>query len=306
MTMQQPPSPGWTAHDGQTYSGQPPAGWRRASDGRWWPPQQAQELYLKPKRGGIGKVFIMFGVFVLLLGSCGFAVVVLAAAGDGDEIPQAFSAEDTTTTLIDDADQDAVDPAADAEGEADREIVGGDEADDYVSCAFAGEDEVTIEVVNQSPKTSTYWLTVGFFEGGERLGDEVAFINSLRPGERSIEEHFMFDRLGSECEVIEVERFASESDEGEMAEVSACEVGGADVLGDITASLSATNGTPGASDYAIDVAFVDETGTRVGHGSAFIEAVRPGETAPSDVLTTLDARDGLVCEVVSVDRTTSL
>lgn len=178
-----------------------------------------------------------------------------------------------------------------------------DAAGDVVGCTRVDEETIELEVVNHSSETSSYWLTVGYFDdAGRRLADGSEFIDNLRPGERAIESTYVFETEGTVCEVIDVDRFASESDAEEMAEISACEITGTDVFGDVEASVSATNSTSESSDYSIEVAFVDDEGVRRGTGSAFVEVVRPGETAPTDLFTTVDHSPGYRCEVVGVDR----
>lgn len=68
------------------------------------------------------------------------------------------------------------------------------------------------------------------------------------------------------------------------------------------ASVTATNGAPETSDYLIDVALVDSDNIRRGSGVATVSAVRPGESAPDDVLLTTRYQDDLRCEVVAVTR----
>lgn len=239
---------------------------------------------------------------VILVGGC-VALVANALDTASDElvsvttsVPQTDAvtdAENTADTTTDSAAQD--------------EATGGEEIDDVVSCERKDSETIVLELVNNSPKTSSYILTIGFFdEAGTRLADESTFVNYLRPGERTIEEQFMFEEQGTSCEVLDAERFAAESIESELAEVSACEIGDSpDVLGSIQASVAATNGTPETSDYSIDVAFVDAEGVRRGTGSAYVESVRSGETAPTDIFTDLDYAEGYSCEVVAVTRNAS-
>lgn len=273
-------------------------------------PQQVAQ----PKRGsgcfGIA-TGVMVGIVaavVILVGGC----VALVAGGldaADDELVSVTTTPPAETTG--DANADA--PADDtsdlntADDASALDTAGGEEIDDVVFCQRPDPQTIVLEVVNNSSKTSSYILTIGFFDDtGTRLADEPMFLNYLRPGERAIEEQFTFEEQGTVCEVLDAERFAAESIEGELAEVSACDVAGApDALGSIQASVSATNGTPENSDYAIDVAFVDADGVRRGTGAAFVESVRPGETAPSDIFTTLDYDDGYTCDVVAVTRNAS-
>ncbi|MCP4224356.1 MAG: hypothetical protein GY773_13520, partial [Actinomycetia bacterium] len=74
---------------------------------------------------------------------------------------------------------------------------------------------------------------------------------------------------------------------------------------DVMAEISATNSANTNSDYSVDVAILDADGVRRGTGYAYIETVRPGETAPSEIFTTVDYSDDAVCDVVAVIRTES-
>ncbi len=324
-------------------SGQAPAGWyadaNQPGTERWWdgqswtdhvrpmgaPPPPPTAVYEPqatmgglgapgqaatpaPRRGsgcfGIASG-VMVGIIaavVILVGGC----VALVAGGlnaANDELTSVTTSVQQTETEID-AENDA-DTTADSAPQDDAS--GGEEIDDVVSCDRKDAETIVLELVNNSPKTSSYILTIGFFdEAGTRLADESTFVNYLRPGERMIEEQFMFEEQGTSCEVLDAERFAAESIESELAEVSACEIGDSpDVLGSIQASVSATNATPETSDYSIDVAFVDADGVRRGIGSAYVESVRSGETAPTDIFTVLDYAEGYSCEVVAVTRNAS-
>lgn len=303
--MAQPP-PDFVAHDGNTYQWPPPTGWWQAQDGRWYPPQDtmappqqwaapesASRPFWKKKR-----FLIPLGVLLLLI--VGGAVagnpddsdddqgVAAGEAvdndqGDNDDSMASTEQETTTTTAVELA-----------------------ESDDFISCTPIDGESYTLEMVNQSPKTSSYLMTVVLLDdAGARVDDVPEFVNNLRPGERLIEDRIVFSDSGyATCELLELERFASESDAGEMAEV-VCEVTGSDVFGDVDGVVTATNGTPKDSDYSISMAIVDADGIRRGETVAFIERVRPGETAPQDLFTGVDHAAGYGCEVVGVERTAS-
>ncbi len=141
-----------------------------------------------------------------------------------------------------------------------------------------------------------------FDDAGARVADESAFIDNVLPGDHVIEEAYMFEEVGSTCEVIDIDRTDVLGDPALFAEVSACVTGEPDFADDITGSISVTNGATVSMDYSVTVGFYDGSGIRRGTGSAFIETVRPGESAPSDVFTTVDYAADLTCEVVGVDR----
>lgn len=244
-----------------------------------------------------GVMLGIIGAVVVLIGGC--TALLVAASGGGEEtVSVPTSTRDTADTTAEASSGGTSEENADSADESSLS-----EADDVVSCVRIDSETIELEVVNNSPKTSSYIMTVGFFDdAGQRLADETSFLNYLRPGERAIEQQFVFEEQGAACEVIDLDRFAAESIAGELAEVSECEVGAPDAFGDFQASVSATNGTPETSTYSVDVAFVDPEGVRRGSGSTFIEAVRPGETAPADIFTTVAHADGYSCEVVAVIR----
>ncbi len=279
------------------------------------PPQAAPPV--ESKRSGCfgiatGVMFGILGALVLGLGGCVAFVAISASSDDGQVSTQTSSpAGDSQSgdSESEDSEPDG-DPEAgeevEAGAEADEEVEGGAEADDIVSCERTTSQEIVLEVVNNSPKTSTYWLTVAFFdEAGNRVADQPTTLSDLRPGERAIESHFTFEEAGQTCEVVDVDRFAAESDPDELAEVGPCTIVGENALGGIEASLEVTNESPETSDYLIAVAFVDADGVRRGSGDVFIEAVRTGETAPGDVFGATSFQPGYSCEVVNADRTAS-
>lgn len=321
--MTQTPSDGWADGRGAMHPGFPPPGFWQATDGRWYPPemapqqqpppqpQYAQPQYAQPQYAPAPTpkkkrtvLWVILGLMVLMLGGCTALLVAGAAlVGDVDgAVTEAIDSSDLsieTTTIVEE-------DIASTPDDSELEVVGGEEALDAGGCTRIDSDNITIEVTNNSPKTSSYFLTVGYFDaGGQRLADTTEILNHLRPGERSSETYFLFDVPDGDCEVIEVERFAAESDAGELAEISPCEILGVDALGDVQATVTATNGTPETSDYNVDVAFVNSEGIRVGSGFTFIEAVRTGESAPSEVFSVLDNQSGLTCEVVAVIRNAS-
>ncbi len=252
-----------------------------------------------------GVMFGIIGAVVLLIGGC---TAFIAFSLDRDELVS-IGASSTTESApgVERSDGEASGDQDMSDGGETSQDAGGSESDDIVSCSRVDADAIVLEVVNNSSKTSSYVLTIGFFDdAGQRLADEIAFLNYLRPGERAIEEQFVFEERGTVCEVIDADRFAAESIAAEVAEISDCEISGQpDVFGDFQATVSATNGSPETSDYSIEVAFVDPDGIRRGTGSAFIEAVRPGETAPGDLFSSANFAEGYTCELIGVIRNAS-
>ncbi len=261
------------------------------------------------------KLPLIIGVVVgcvVLLGGCVAAALVIA--NDDDE---PLEATDTTTTdtvnptdevtPADDVTDDdgADDPATDEAAAAADPVGDSDEVGDVVSCTRVDSENIILEVVNSSPNTSTYFLTVAFLDdGGQRLADEIAFVNYLRPGERAIEQQFTFEEQGTQCEVIEVDRVLADSPPDVLADIGPCQLlSEADFLGDFQAETTATNSTSETSNYVIEVGLIDPDGIRRGTGVAFVDAVRPGETAPTEVFTTTEFATGYTCEIVGASRT---
>lgn len=211
--------------------------------------------------------------------------------------------EDQAAEVRTDPTDDERAPGSDDPATDDLEASGAaDEIDDVRSCSWVG-DEVVIELVNNSSKTSDYVVTTAYLdEGGRRVGDEVQFLNAVRPDEEVREKLLAGEEPTAGCDVIDVERYAAESAAEEFAEVGPCELGPPDFADDATATLTATNSSSEISDYFVDAAFLDDAGVRIGHGTTNVSSVRPGESAPGDVLSFSDAAGIMSCEVVSVTR----
>ncbi len=221
-------------------------------------------------------------------------------SSSGGATSETTSAADTGSVGQSDGESD------DGSGEGTSGLTG-DGSDDVVSCTRIDEDTIILQMVNNGDETSSYWLTVGFFDdAGTRLADESSFVNFLRPGERSIEEHFVFEEAGTVCEVLDIDRFPGVSSAEELAEAGECVIAAEpDSFDDFAASLSITNSTTTTSDYSVEVAFVDPGGIRRGTGSVYIEAVRAAETAPGNIFSSTDFVQGYSCEIVGVTRTDS-
>jgi hypothetical protein len=139
---------------------------------------------------------------------------------------------------------------------------------------------------------------------GQRIADETFFLNHVRPDERATDAHFAFNAGdATSCEIAEVDRLSAQSPD-DVNEVT-CEVTGVDVIGDISAALTATNGSSELSDYLISATLMRD-GVRIGTVDAVIENVQPGQSAPGEGLSIVDGpADGVTCEVVHVERTAS-
>jgi hypothetical protein len=250
------------------------------------------------KRSMIARCSLPALALVLTLSSC---------ASDLGDDGEAADTTDTTAAAGDTTTSESVpEQLASADDTAPTDDGAfGDEAADIVGCTRIDDEYIEIELQNSLPVSATYWLTVGLYDDANtRLGDTSVFVNYVRAGERAIEQSYVFEDDGpgfSTCEVIDTDRFADEIDSDLLASVSACEVTGEDFAGDIEGSISVTNNGAAMSDFNVTVAFVDGDGVRRGTGSSSVEAVAPGETAPSEVYSTVPYSAGMLCDVVAVD-----
>lgn len=269
------------------------------------PPPPAQST---PTSRGGKKAWLLIGTAVLAI-----VILAVAATGSGDEAPQAQAvdplpaAAPTTDTDLESDPASPSDPPSTVSSEAGAVAASGDadEVDDVSSCTWTG-DEVTIALVNDSSKTSTYWVTTAYLDGdGNRVADEIHFVNAVRPNETAIEATLSLEHPTPSCEVTDVQRWAEVSDPAEMSEIGACQLGAPDVFGHAAGSLTARNGSSEISDYMVAVAFVNPVGFRIGSGTVIIESVRPGESAPGDVFSFAAPEGIAACDVVAVERTAS-
>lgn len=269
------------------------------------------------------------GGLIAALGALGLLVVVLAGAGiyalgrEGENVATDVTSTTETTVLDGRSDDTSVSDTSVGDTGTTATTTGTGEATETTErtlsgvtsapgagqigggsgCEIIDDTTILVEFVNDGPTLQSYFLTVGFFEGGTRQGDTVAIVGNLRPGERTIEETFYFDQSGTECEILDVDGFDVSYDDAALGDVSPCAITGVDSFGDLAAELTVTNSGSSTADYSVQLAFVDPAGIRRGSGFANVEAVRAGETAPTDVFTLATATDDLVCEVVGVDRT---
>lgn len=230
--------------------------------------------------------------------------VALSIARTADEVSEAV--DDLTTSTPASSDGTT---GSDSGGETATTSASpsGDLADtaDALGCTFAAAEEIEIEMVNTSSETRTYFLTVAFLEGTDRLGDTTVFINNLRAGQRTIERSSVFDQEGSTCEIVAVDDIEVDETQNRLDDAEPCQLTGADFAGDAMGEVGVTNSSEVVSDYSVDVALIDADGIRRGTGFSFIDAVRPGERAPGDLFSFVEDQPGLTCEVINVRRTDS-
>ncbi len=247
------------------------------------------------KRSGCLMAALIVGLILAGLVVFGLVFAVVLADSSSDQAAEIVTGSGDESESPGSAPPLGSDDEFEASGDA-------DEIDDVRSCSWV-DDRVLFELVNNSSKTSNYVITTAYLDGdGNRTGDEVHFINSVRTDEEVRESLLAFEDPTEGCEVIDVERFAGQSDAEELAEVGACTLGPPDFADDATATLTATNSSSKISDYLIEVAFLDSAGVRIGHGTSIINSVRPGESAPGDVTSFSPAANITSCEVASVMR----
>jgi hypothetical protein len=223
--------------------------------------------------------------------------VVASIAGNSDD-------DDPTEVLPDEGASEAA-VGATQPSAAGGAAGAGDEIDDVGPCTLADSETVALDVTNNSSEQSSYVVDVNYLDAaGQRVADETFFLNYLRPGEHAIEDSTAFNAGGaSTCEIAEVDRFAAPSSD-DVAEVT-CEVTGVDAIGDIATSLTATNNSSELSDYLISGSLIRD-GVRIGTVTAGIENVQPGGSAPGEGFSVVDGpADGVACEIVAVERTSS-
>ncbi len=174
--------------------------------------------------------------------------------------------------------------------------------DGIESCTRLDAETLEVSMVNVSDKTASYLLTVIYLdEAGDRVGDDNVYVSSLRPGERAVEQSYVFNDAGIECEVIEADRYDRNGEEG-LEDISACTIRPPTTYGYTEADVTATNSGTADFDYTVEVAFVDADEVRRGVGTAYIERARVGETAPGEIYSVVPYDENLRCEVVAVTR----
>lgn len=294
----------------------PGEGWWQASDGKWYPPEASPASTLPPapspppaaasppaknKKKPLWRRrwFVVVAALLVIM-----VIASIASSSGEDDTDAAGSGASNSDTTPDEgaASDDSPDESAPDDTTPPPPS---SEADDVLGCRVIDGDNIELEVVNNSSETSSYFITTVYRDAsGTRLGDEFHIVSNLRPNERTIESTFGFDVAGTTCEAADVDRFSAQSDDDELDDAVSCTITGRDVFDDLSAEVVVTNDSSQTSNYLLEVAFVREDGVRVGTGSATINAVAEGETAPGDVFTTVEA-EAARCEIVSVQRLAS-
>lgn len=256
-------------------------------------------------------VLVIGGVIAAVSGGDDDGETIAADGGDDSDATDdgtVAAADDTTTTVIT---EPPVQETAPADGDTTETTAPpaatGELAPASISCErLADSDYVLLDFTNNTGVTSNFSFTVGFFDdAGTRLADESAYFSNVRAGERVIEESYMIEDSGSNCEVLDVDQNDPWYGQEALSDISECTTGEPDFADDVTGTITATNSSTTNADYFIELAIVDGEGIRRGTASAFIETVRPGESAPTDIFTVVDYADDRRCEVIAVNRTES-
>jgi hypothetical protein len=79
-----------------------------------------------------------------------------------------------------------------------------------------------------------------------------------------------------------------------------------DTIGFVEAAGTVHNTSSGRSDYLIDVAVNDSSGTQLDSGSAIVNNVEPGQTAKWTAMTTAKPTGSVTCKVVAASRHASI
>ncbi len=191
-------------------------GWWQASDGKWYPPEQApqQPAFGQPP---MGQPVVYAPQTKSGMHGCLIAFIVVASLGTLLSIIIAIVAAVTVDDAVDDVVEEAEERADDlAEGRTAGEE---DEIDDVelTDCRRDDLDALVavLEVSNNSPDPSSYFIDVVFENpaGDRQLGRGVATVDQLRDGQSTTVEASTFvdvPRAGRfECRVAEVQRLAS-------------------------------------------------------------------------------------------------
>lgn len=242
-------------------------------------------------------LFVALGVVaaVLILGLA--AVVILNSSDDEDPTGDTVAGSDTSGATTD----SSVDGGGGTAEGSTTAPAGGD-GEITATCSIIDPETAQIDLTNTSSEISNFSLTLVFRDdANNRVGDETGYISSLRPGERTMEALYLYDEAGSVCEVASIDRTAVDPEGAALAADATCTVVGEDALGFVDADISVTNTGSAQGDFSVEAVFLDADGVRRGSGYTSVEAVNPGESAPSDLFSAIDYQDGYTCEVVYVD-----
>ena len=189
---------------------QPPApGWWKASDGNWYPPQQAPVAtpgypsavpVAAQGMSGCLKAFII----VAILGVVGFAALI------GGVLFLGKSASNKLEQVADEIE------AAEARGDFGSASGTDHPAMDDVELGACRDGEfgptVSVHITNHSSERSNYMVSVNLLDDdGSKIGEGVGFENNLGPGQDAVTEVAASARgEWTQCELVDVFRVASD------------------------------------------------------------------------------------------------
>ncbi|MEZ5375807.1 MAG: FxLYD domain-containing protein [Acidimicrobiales bacterium] len=255
------------------------------------------EIPTPPNRRVLTAVVGAVAVLGLIAG-----VYTLTASDDGSSSVIAGEAAATTTTssLLDAAEETgAADPALGVVQPASSTQA---DLSDIESCTRLDASTLQIDMRNTTDRTASYLLTVAYLDAdGVRVGDDNVYVSSLRAGERTIEQSYVFSDAGVGCEVIGADRYEASATE-RFADLTACTIREPNGYGYIEADLTVTNSGATPADYTIEVALIDAENVRRGYGTSFVENAAVGSPTPGEVYTTVAFDETLRCDVVAVAR----
>jgi len=227
MTDSPPPPP----------SGQPgpppaPPGMYLASDGRYYPGQDAPAVQPPPlqappmqpppvKKGGGGKVVLIVAGVLFALCALGGTITALAIAGQTDEPDEPGAVALTSTTASGSPGTTSGGTGAFTTRTQTTKAGFGDVA--ITACGLPNNEflgpEATVKITNSSSKPSNYLVQLGFLsaDGATQYDTSNAIVSQLAPGQSSEQKATSVDSdvrakvatSGLVCKVLDVTRLAA-------------------------------------------------------------------------------------------------
>jgi hypothetical protein len=205
-----PPPPGWQPPQWQQpepgwQQPPPPPGWQQPGAGWGGPP---------PRKSNTGLIvgLIIAGVVVLgivVLGVIGVMAVKDDSSKDDASVAQSPAAGQSSAPAADAKEDTAEEPTPEApaqESGAEGDVkITGCEVDSLTTWASA-----KVLITNRTSKESNYIVSVEFVDSsGKRLGEALAAVNNLAPGQKAEETAQGLDTITGkmECKVTEVTRY---------------------------------------------------------------------------------------------------
>ena len=314
-------------------------GWWLASDGKWYPPEQAPGMPVSPpepsETGGLPPVaegprplwrrwWVLAIGALLLLGGIG----AIVAAGDDDDPDPPDAADAVSTTTTEAGDDEAApsttevtsttgEPGADAttttaEASTTTTTAAPTTPTEFEEgCGYAGVDDfgdmqVDLRVVNPLTEVGDISVTYALVDGDDvRFVTSTAFFEAARPQERFRVQDDTVEDLPSRITDDSVITCR-------ILEIEAAGFGEPPLVTEDAAcayvglDLTISNPFDDTTDLAITYALRGPGGIRFDTSTAFIDVVAPGEVVRVEEDTVTDVPDwvsesDLTCEVIDVE-----